>query len=78
MTHRYSQEAGKCPFRSFNHQKVSFANDRKGNLTRINGIGGQEQILLDVHGLTEIPERDGVISAFKTFAHGMELNTVGG
>ena len=78
MTRRYSQSASKNPFRSFDHRRTSFANDQKGNQVRVNGIGGHEQILLDVHGLTSLPERDGAISAFNTFAHGMELKTVGG
>ena len=78
MARQYSKVASKNPFRSFDHQRVSFANDRWGNRARINGIGGHEQILLDVHGLTSLPEQDGAISAFTTFAHGMELKTVGG
>ena len=78
MTHRYSQKTLRSPFRSFSHEKDSFANNKKGNLVRIDGIGTNEQTLLDVHNLTSVPKHEGVISAFRSFAQKMELKTVNG
>ena len=78
MTHRYSQDPSGSPFRSFSHQRNSFANDAKGNLTQQDDIATNTQVLLDVHKLTSVPHHEGEISAFKNFAHELELKTVNG
>ena len=78
MTHRYSKSATSSPFRSFIHKRDSFANERGGNEGQVNDIGANVQTLLDVHKLTSVPQQEGVISAFRNFAHEMELKTVNG
>ena len=74
MTHRYSQDPSGSPFRSFSHNRHSFAN----NTNRVDAIDDNVRILLDVHELTAVPQHEGEISAFKNFAHELELKTVNG
>ena len=78
MTHRFSQDSAGSPFRSFSHQRHSFANDAKWNVVQQNGIATNVQVLLDVHKLASVPLHEGEISAFKNFAHELELKTVNG